>query len=147
MVRYSKNPLKEVKRMFESLDNLFRSASEIGAAILVITTCVVVVYLLFNLAPIIETLIQKDKAQESVIVDNKEIHINIQNRTYEIKFNKLKSLFWKLIGISYVVGVAFGFAIIIVIPLVVIAILWIRKVLKFGIFKGVRRVLKIASPK
>jgi hypothetical protein len=133
--------------MFEYLDNLYKQTAELGACIIVITTCVVVIYLLFNLAPIIETLIQKDTPQESVIVDNREIHINIRNRTYEIQFNKLRSLFWKLVGIAYVVGVALGFAIIIVIPLMILAILWIRKGLKFGIFKGVRRVLRIASPK
>lgn len=136
-----------MRNMFEYLDSLYRSAATTGAMIIVITTCVVVVYLMFNLAPIIEHLIQKKTRKKTVVVDNKEIHINVGNHTYEFQFRKIRGLFWKLIGIAYLIGFALCFAIIIVIPLVIIGILWIRKILKFGVFKGVRRVLRIASPK
>jgi ABC-type uncharacterized transport system permease subunit len=136
-----------MRNMFEYLDSLYRSAASTGAMIIIITTCVVVIYLLFNLAPIIENLIQKNDNQETVVVDNKEIHINIRNRTYEIKFNKLKSLFWKLVGIAYLIGLLLAFAIVVVIPLVIIAVLAIKKGLRFGVVRGIRSVLRLASPK
>ncbi|WP_028778778.1 hypothetical protein [Shimazuella kribbensis] len=133
--------------MFEYLDSLYRSAASTGAMIIIITTCVVVIYLLFNLSPIIENLIQKNNTQESVIVDNKEIHINIKNRTYEIKFDKLKSLFWRFVGIAYLIGLLLAFAIVVVIPLVLIVVLAIKKGLRYGVVRGIRSVLRLPSPK
>ncbi|WP_240874748.1 hypothetical protein [Shimazuella soli] len=80
-------------------------------------------------------------------MNNKEIHIHTGNRSYEFHYQKIKGLFWKLILVSYAIGLALSFTIIVVIPLVIVAILWIRRGFKFGIFNGVRRVLRIASPK
>jgi hypothetical protein len=136
-----------MKMMFEYLDGLYQSATDIGAMIFVLTTCVVIIYLLFTLSPIIENLIQKDTDRETVIVDNKEIHIHIKNRTYEIKFNKLKRLFWWAIGISYVIAILISYSIIVVPFLVIIAILYVRKVIKAGPIAGIRSVLRIVSPK
>src|SRR5215475_11145015 len=121
--------------MFVQLDNFFRSTSGLGALILIITTCVLIVYLIINMTAIIEHRIQKHTTQENVVIGDKEIHIHVGNRSYEVHHRKIHILFWKLVGISYLIGIAMGFAIIIVIPLVIIGILWIRKGLKSGIFK------------
>lgn len=133
--------------MFVQLDNFFHSASGLGALIFILTTCVLIVYLIFKMTDIIDHRIQKNTTQETVVIDNKEIHIHVGNRSYEFQSRKIKFLFWKLIGISYVIGLALCFAIVFVIPLIIIVILIIRKGFKFGIFKGVRTVLRLASPK
>jgi hypothetical protein len=133
--------------MFEYIDHLYTQATEIAACIMVVTTCVLIMYLLFRLVPIIEHLLYKDSTEDTVIIDNKQIHINIKNNTYEIHSNKIRKLFWWAIAGSYLVGILIGYSIILVPPLMIVAILYVRKLLKSGPIKAFRGLLKIASPK
>lgn len=132
--------------MFEQIDNMYTSATQTGALIFVITTCVLIVYLLFNLTKFLEYLMNKD-TQENVTVNNKEIHIQIKNNTYEFNFNKIKKLFWWSILAAYAIGVLVSYSILVVPVLVLLGILFVRKVLSVGPFKVIKSVLRLESSK
>ena len=86
-------------------------------------------------------------SQDNVTVNNKEIHIQIKNNTYEINFNKIKRLFWWAIGISYTLGFLISYSIVFFPILLLIGGHWIYRIIKAGPIKGIKSVLKIASPK
>jgi hypothetical protein len=134
--------------MFAYLDNLFHSATKLGCLILVTTTCILMIYLLFNMTKLIEYLMQRnDKHETNVLVGDKEIQINIGNSTVEFNFGKIKRLFWWMIGITYTVGIALCFAVIVVIPLVLVLIFGAKKLLKTGMNKGIKSVFRLPSPR
>lgn len=137
---------QEVAMMFEYLDNLFHSATRIGCLILVSTTCILIIYLLFRMTYFIEFLMLKNKKTETdVVIGDKEIHINIGNRTVEFHSGKIERLFLWAIGVSYAIGLAFCYAILIVAPLLLILIFGAKKLLKIGVSRGVKSVLRLPS--
>jgi 4-amino-4-deoxy-L-arabinose transferase-like glycosyltransferase len=127
---------------------MFQDASSLGSLIMIITTCVMVVYLLFQMTNFIGKLIQQ-KQDDSIVIEKKDqIHITINKQmTVEVEFQKIKRLFWWTILIGYGIGFLLAYAVVVVIPAVILLILAVRRVFKMGLFKGVTRVLKIASPK
>lgn len=132
--------------MFEQIDSMYDASTKTGALILVITTCVLITYLLFNLSKLIEYLMNKD-TQENVSVNNREIHIQIKNSTYEIRFNQIKKMFWWSIVAAYAIGILLCYSILLFPVIVLLCVLMVRKVLKTGPFKLIRSVLRIESPK
>lgn len=145
--------------MFEQLDNFFRSASETGGLIMIVTTCVLIIYLLFKLTHLIERIIQSTSKQNDqdvdVVIDNKEIHINVGQKTIEIHSKKLERLFCLLIGLGYILGIIYCLSnLIFIVGITVLVIVAVfsgpKKILDiFGsILKtGAKGVLRIASPK
>ncbi|WP_028778869.1 hypothetical protein [Shimazuella kribbensis] len=141
--------------MFVQLDNFFRSASETGGLIIITTTCLLIIYLLFKLTYFIERIIQRTSKQDvDVAINNKEIHINVGQKTIEIHSKKLDRLFWLLMALGYIVGIVYAlsnfFFVVGIILLIILLIFAPKKILNiFGFIlrTGVKGVLRIGSPK
>lgn len=126
------------------IDGLYQQSIGIGLIILVANTCILMIYLLINMANIIELLINRDKNQiAKILVEDKEIHINVGKNTIEFNFWKITKLFWWAIGIAYIIGFAFCYAILIVLPLVLILIVSAKKLLINSVKKGAKGVLRL----
>jgi hypothetical protein len=134
------------------LDDLYQSAIDMGCIILLSTTSILIIYQLFQMTPFIEKWMQNSKSETTVHIDKEKDEIkikqmNIGKTTVEFDFYKIKGWFWKVIGIAYLVGIAFCYSIILVIPLVIIVLLAANKILKIGVSKGIRSVFRLSSPR
>lgn len=130
------------------LDNTFRSWAATGMMIHIFTTCIVMIYLLFRVASVIERLIGGNSAKDSITVSNGEVQIELGKQAYVVESRKLRVLFWKLVFAAYVVGLALGLAVVIFVFLIIICLVWLLRGGKFwSAVGGARRVLRIMSPK
>jgi hypothetical protein len=130
------------------LDNTFRSWATTGMMIHIFTTCIVMIYLLFRVASVIERLIGGGTVKDSITVTDGEVQIELGKQAYVIESRKLRALFWKLVFAAYVIGFALGFAVVIFVLLVIASPVWIRRIVSVrSVFGGAKRVLKIMSPK
>jgi hypothetical protein len=100
-------------------------------------------------------MIQRTSKQDvDMVIGNKEIHINVDQKRIEIHSKKLECLFWILIALGYVVGSVYALsnflftvATIILIILALLAPGKIWNIFGFILRTGVKGVLRIVSPK
>ncbi len=123
--------------MYLYLDHLYRSATDLGMLINVTTTCVLMIYLLFQMSKLIDRILIGNRNIKTIIrpVEGEllETEIQIGSTVIQIDYQKVKRLFWKSIGLAYLIGFGLGLAILLIIPIIVYLV--IKKIFRSGISK------------